>query len=416
MVRIALHWRDVAPVTRSSTFTPTNPFDPGYRWGAFDQQVQRATARGLEPIVQIIYAPNWASDSGPGAPGTINPNPVEFGNFARAAAVRYSGNFPGLPRVRYWQAWGEPNRDLYLMPQVQDGRIVSGEAYRRLVDTFSANVHAVDTTNRVIAGGLAPLGRKGKPAPLAFMRNMLCLTRSLGRACDLRSDPVEFDIFSHHPYTSGGPTHAAPGRDDVSLGDLAQIKRYVRAAVRLGHVDPQGSLGFWVTEFSWDSNPPDPDAMGASLHARWTAEALYRMWRLGISTVIWWKIQDDPLHISPYQSGFYGVSGKAKHSLRAFRFPTVAFRRGGRIAVWGRTPTSQAGKVTIELKRTGGSWKRLGSLRANQYGIFQRTFRSSARRGFVRARFAGETSLPFSLTNVRDHFVNPFGCGGGITC
>jgi hypothetical protein len=139
------------------------------------------------------------------------------------------------------------------------------------------------------------------------------------------------------------------------------------------------------------------------------------MWRNGVSVATWWLINDRPLRESRYQSGFYTVGGKAKRSLTAFRFPTVAFRRHGRVFVWGRTPTGVRGTVRVQVK-AGSRWRTLGRARANRYGIFTRTFRSSARRGHVRARFNRETSVPFSLTPVRDRVVEPFGCGGEVSC
>ncbi len=423
VVRLVLNWNQVAAGAEPAN--PTSPNDPAYSWGEFDAQVAAAKARGLEPFVGIVFAPRWAEGAGSGPAGTVAPDPVRFGQFAKAAATRYSGSFapPGqgpLPRVRYWQAWNEPNRDYFLMPQYQGDRIASAPHYRAMVRRFAAGVHAVSSANRVIAGGLAPLGRPGKPAPLAFMRSLLCVSATLQRTCDLRSNPIAFDVWSHHPYTSGGPTHSAAARDDVSLGDLPEMRRLLNAAVRLGHVRPLGPVGFWVTEFSWDSDPPDPKALPASLHARWVSEALYRMWKHGVSVVTWWRIQDDPLtgpNGTPYQSGFYTVSGKAKRSLTAFRFPVVALRRSGRIFVWGRTPAGRRGTVVVELK-TGRTWRRLGTLATTSYGIFTRSYTSSATRGYVRARLAGTrtASLPFSLTYAKDRYVNPFGCGGGIPC
>ena len=423
MVRIDLNWRAVAPANRPAGFSPADPNDPAYNWGPFDQTITTSVAAGLDPIVSIVWTPDWAQGGGQGAPATLRPDPVEFGRFARAAAVRYSGAFvpnndpyaEPLPRVRFWMAWNEPNRGLFLSPQRENGRLVSAVWYRNMVIRFAAEIHAANPTNVVVAGGLAPLGTRGNPAPLAFMRSMLCLSVNLKRACDLRSNPVRFNVWSHHPYTSGGPTHDAAGRDNVALGDLPDMRRVLRAAIRLGHVRSSQPVGFWVTEFSWDSKPPDPRAVPAALHARWVSEALYRMWANGVTLVTWYKIQDDPLRSTPYQSGLYTVAGNRKRSFTAFRFPTVAFARKTGVHVWGRSPTSTPGVVVVEIK-VGRKWRRLGTVRANSYGIFKKTYRTPIRKGHVRARFGRETSLPFSLTPVPNRYVNPFGCGGGIPC
>jgi hypothetical protein len=409
MVRLSLHWRSVAPAVRPPSFDAGNPYDPAYNWGWFDQQVRLAYSRGLEPFVEVMFAPPWAAAGGE---GTIRPDPAAFGQFARAAALRYSGSLPGLPRVRYWQAWGEPNRDYFLLPQYEGGRVASAIAYRELVNSFAAAVKSVSPSNVVIAGALSPIGRPGRPAPLAFMRELLCVSPGGGRTCD--HGPVTFDVWAHHAYTLGGPTHRARG-DNVSIGDLPKMRRLLRAAERAGHVRSSGPVGFWVTEFAWDTSPPDPRGLPSALHARWTSEALYRMWKAGVSMVTWWRIQDDPFPQSYYQSGFYTVSGRAKRSLRAFRFPVVAFRRGGGVYVWGRTPWGRPGRVSLQL-RAGHGWRRLGRVRTNGHGIFSRTYGTGARRGVVRARFGRQTSVPFSLRRVRDRPVEPFGCGGPVSC
>jgi hypothetical protein len=408
VAKMVLEWRSIA---RRAPVDARDHTDPAYDWASFDRQVVLAAERGLDPIAAIIFAPPWVG----GPSGIERVEPAAFGDFAYAAASRYSGLVGGLPRVRNWQAWSEPNRDYFFMPQYENGVMTSPARYREMVREFADGVHAANPSNLVIAGGLAPLGRKGKPSPLAFMRSMLCLTKTLGRACDLRGNKVPFEVWAHHPYTSGGPTHRAAGRDDVALGDLPDMRRVLNAAIRLGHVRANSRVGFWVTEFSWDTKPPDPQGLSSTLHARWTSEALYRMWQNGVAVVTWFRIMDDPMSTSYFQSGLFTTGGRAKLSKQAYRFPVVALTRPTGIYVWGRTPTTGRGSVVVEVK-SGRSWRRLGVLRAGTSGIFQKTFRTPTRRGSVRARFAGESSVPFSLTYVRDRFVNPFGCGGSIPC
>ena len=413
IVRLVLVWRSVAPETRPDGFDADNPREPSYYWAWFDKQVEAAVEAGLEPLVVIQYAPEWAEGFGQGPDGAVRPHADAFGNFARAAALRYSGTFDlnendpyaerhVLPRVRNWQAWNEPNRDYFLMPQYESGRLWAPHHYRAMVNEFARAVNGVHPTNVVVAGGLAPLGRQGKPGPLPFMRAFLAA-------------PVQFDAWSHHPYTSGGPTHTAPTRNDVSLGDLPEMRAVLRSAASRGRVIGTRTPAFWVTEFSWDSSPPDPRGLPAGLHARWTSEALYRMWKSGVSVVTWYRLRDDSLRVSHYQSGLWTNGWRAKRSLQAFRFPVVAFagRRG--ILVWGRTPAGVRGRVVVEIK-AGRGWRHLGRLNTNGSGIFTRTYRSPIRKGHVRARLVRQVSVPFSLTPVRDRYVNPFGCGGVIPC
>jgi hypothetical protein len=172
---------------------------------------------------------------------------------------------------------------------------------------------------------------------------------------------------------------------------------------------------FWVTEFAWDTNPPDPKGVPLWLHARWTAEALYRMWSAGVSLVTWWGLRDggSGQPTSPFVTGLYFggrtiARDRPKPSLRAFRFPFVAEPERGLVRVWGRTPASQPAVVRIEQRVKGGRWKRRAVLRANRYGIFTALVRARVA-GTMRARIASAASLEFGVKPVPDRRVNPFG-------
>jgi hypothetical protein len=51
----------VAPAKRPAVFPPGDPGDPAYRWGAFDRFVVQSTRAGVDPIVTIFAAPEWAA-------------------------------------------------------------------------------------------------------------------------------------------------------------------------------------------------------------------------------------------------------------------------------------------------------------------------------------------------------------------
>jgi hypothetical protein len=397
-VRLTLDWRVVAPggSKRPRDFHPANPADPAYNWAAFDRDVRLALDRGLEPLVTVTDAPVWALRRDTNARNLARADAGDFAQFALAAARRYRGTFEDLPRLRYWQAWNEPNH-----PGRAALKAGAADWYRNLVNRFAAAVHGVDPTNEVIAGGCSPFTTETAVGPLFFMRQVL-------------AKKIAFDVWSHHPYTSGGPTHHANGNGDVSLGDLPEMQSVLRQAIRAGHVVSKRNVRFWVTEFAWDTDPPDPQGVPLGLQTRWTAEALYRMWEAGVSLVTWWRIRDDPLRTSFYQSGLYfrGATiarDRPKRTLYAFRFPFVAFAENGRAFVWGRTPAGRPGKVAIE-QRTSGGWSRLGILASDRYGIFSQLYATSAD-GAVRARLlaGGDVSVPFSLQVPPDRFYYPFG-------
>src|SRR5205823_4288812 len=148
-----------------------------------------------------------------------------------------------------------------------------------------AAVKGVSSGNVVVAGGVSPFRdftqstykQNHDWGPLTFMRALFCLApRTLEPTCSAK---VHFDVWAQHPYTSGDPTHHAVLPDDVSLGDLPKLKATLRAAVRAGHIAPAKMPELWITEFSWDSSPPDPRGVPTRLLDRWVPQALYEAWR-----------------------------------------------------------------------------------------------------------------------------------------
>jgi hypothetical protein len=421
LARLFLVWNAVAP-TRPAD--PLDPDDPAYHWESIDQQVIDTANGGLDPVIYISGSVQWARGQAVGLPGTW-PSPTRFAEVARAAARRYSGRFTPagesvpLPRVRFWQAWNEPNAGRELAPQRINGRPVSPAHYRRMVNAFADAVHGAQAGNLVVAGSLGPFGHDAEDIqvlpPMQFMSRLLCVSQNPPhrKTCSQRT---RFDIWAHNPYTNGGPNRNARSAADVSVGDLPEMRALLAAAKRSGSIVSPRAPEFWVTEFSWDSSPPDPRGVPAALHRRWVAEALYRMWQAGVSAVIWFRLQDDPLRRTPYQSGFFTAGGRAKTSLMAFRFPFVAFRSDKGISIWGRTPRSSSGLVVIE-QRSGKRWTPVARVRADRNGIFSRQLPPS-RTTTLRARHISpsEISVPFSLTVPGDRPTTPFGCGGLIPC
>jgi hypothetical protein len=425
--RIWLEWEEVGPTMPAN---PGDPNDPAYLWAVPDRDVSAARARGLRVLLTIYEAPAWAERAAGGRQGSNNPDPAALGQFARAAASRYFG------QVFDWEVWNEPNLGFYFTPQYDGaGRSLAPNLYRALVNAVAEAVRGVDPRNRVAAGATAPFGHAGVDhAPLDFMRKVLCMTRrnKPTTSCPARTS---LDAWSHHPYTEGGPNTSALGPGNVSIGDLREMRRLLLAARRAGRIASSRVPALWVTEFSWDTKGPDSRGVPHRRHARWTAEALYRMHQAGVTLVTWWLLRDRPWPSNLHQSGFYfcgqpglddestcwasSAGGDAvKRSHTAFRFPFVALRRPSGVFVWGRTPFGEPARVRVE-RLTPRGWRRVARLRANRHGIFARTLRISARRGYLRARLPnGERSLPFSLRRPPERRLNGlvFGCGGGVPC
>jgi hypothetical protein len=414
-VRISVPWRAIAPAAPSQDFVATDPTSPGYSWKGFDSVVEQAEAAGLTPILDIAGTPNWAYARLPLGVDAGSPQIIALGDFATALAAHYDSTVPGAPAAHVFQVWNEPNVSLNLSP-------VSPTTYRGMVNAVADAVHAVDPSNLVVAGGLDPFGHpKGRKqkwystAPLAFMRTLLCLSKGKHphRTC---SATVHFDVWSHHPYTFGGPYGHAKNPDDVSLGNLPAMRALLQAGVRLHRVISAHPVKFWVTEFGWDTKPPRSHAAPVPLAARWTAESLYQMWHSGVSLVTWFLLQDYKSP-SPYQSGLYFHSdslddARPKPVRTAFRFPFVAYLQKKGVTIWGRDATSDRQLVRIQRRHgTSGRWRTVARVRSNTYGIFKASLRLKAtKKDWLRAVAAGSgTSLAFSLTRPNDPHIGPWG-------
>jgi hypothetical protein len=379
IVRVQVVWSAIAPAHPAVGFVATDPASPGYNWTSVDAEVREIVAAGMQPMLMLYLAPKWAEGPSPppsGNPGSWEPDPGQFAEFATAAATRYSGNYPDpaspgttLPQVHYWQAWNEPNLAYYLSPQwTAYGEPNSPTLYRALLNGFYAAVTAVDPTNFVLSAGTSPYGDPPtvfwpggqRMPPLVFYRSLFCLTSSLQTvSCP---GPVYLNGIDHHPYEVPPPQRRAARPDDVAIPDIWKITRLLNAAVKAGTVLPNASKQVWVGELTWDTNPPSLNSIAAPIaeQACYIELADYLLWHQGVSTILELRLQDaaplPPWNATFDWGGIYFYSGAPKPSATAFHFPLVAWRQNAtRVQIWGRAPAS--GILTLKRRLLSGRWK-----------------------------------------------------------
>ncbi len=416
LVKLGVSWAGVAPRAKPAKFNASSPSDPSYNWTAVDQQVRELAAGHFTIMIVVGGAPAWAE--GPNmprtaTPGTWEPNARDFSQFARALAKRYDGSYPDplhrgrfLPRIRIWQAWDEPNLPIELSPQWRRSGSrgytpVSPGLYRNLENAFYKAVKGVSRSNYVVLAGLAPYGDApstnplARMQPVAFERSLLCVTQRFTRQPGC-SGPTSFDAIDSHPYGVGGPNWHALNADDVSVPDIYKLARVLHAAERLGTAQPRGRKGDWVTETSWDTNPPDPHGIPIQKQARWLEQALYNLWKQGVSTVLWWQIQDSPPipnYAASYQAGTYYLNGRPKPSATSFRFPFITWRTNYKtVMVWARAPAT--GVLSVQA-RTSGRWQTLARVSVTANEVFELPVQLLFRRE-LRATVGGYSSLPWT--------------------
>ena len=361
-------------------------------------------------MIEINGAPAWAegtrrppsSDA-----GTWRPSAQAFGRFARAVALRYSGRYPDplhpghvLPRVRYWEAWNEPNLPEYLTPQwVKDKGRYTAESpiiYRSLLNAFYASVKRVSKSNLVIAGATAPFGdlTRGPTAripPVTFDQDLFCLVGPSLRPGHCGA-AAHFDILDHHPFDIGGPLTHAVNPGDVSVPDMGKLTRLLAAARRADTVAPRTKKRLWASELVWTSRPPDPGGVPLQTQARYLEQGLYVLWREGVDTVLWLQIVDDKRSSSALYGGLYFSDGRAKPAATAFRFPFVTTRRNAHaVMAWGHAPV--AGSLQIQ-RRSGRRWLTVKRAKVRRFATFFFPVGQTGSATF-RARIGSAVSLPW---------------------
>jgi len=410
LIRIDVSWASIAPRSPAGGFEPANPASPGYEWKTLDAAVRSTTSNGMQVMLNVHSAPAWAEGANRPKgtePGAWKPQAGPFGEFAQALATRYSGSYPDplspgsvLPRVRYFEVWNEPNLGIYLSPQWEGDRATGPAIYRGLVNSFYAGVKAAQPDAKVIAGSLAPFGDRpggARTPPVEFLRGMLCLQGGhlYTTPC---SDPAHFDILSDHPIAVGSPTQSARSPLDVTTPNMGRLTKVLRRAEETKRALPRGRKPLWVTEFWYDSDPPDPDGVPLYRQARWYEQDLYLFWKQGARAAITLQIRDSPPgkgYEYTSQAGVYFLDGQPKPSLTAFRFPFVAERTGKRaVNVWGIPPRS--GPLKVQAKRDG-RWTTVGKVTVKAARAPFTLSLPIQGKPQLRAVVGGEVSLPWAL-------------------
>jgi hypothetical protein len=407
LVRIPVDWRSTVAADPPAGFDAGDPASSTYSFTAIDAAVESAVSAGETVLLVISHAPGFAEAPGrwPYAyPGSWDPSPSALEGFAAALARRYDGSFPdplspgrALPRVRFFQAWNEPNLARYLEPQwvVKDGRwsAFSPLLYRQLLNAFYAGVKSVSAANVVVTAGVAPNGERagvGRMAPIRFLADLLCVAapggRSGGRIGASCPNPPHFDVLDFHPLSVGNPDLPAASSLDVAIADAAKVSSLLKRAARLHTVLPRGDKPMWVTELNWESAPASPAGVPGRLQAQWVSRALHRLWIAGVSLACWQFLIDPypgvragtetggtvdyrrPAGLYSAGAGGDPASAKGKPFLLGFTFPFDPLRVSPRrVRVWALLMRPR--QAVLLQRQHGLQWRTVARLRAGSDGV-----------------------------------------------
>jgi hypothetical protein len=330
VVRVTLHWHEIE--TRPGRF----------RWQRADRLLRALRARGLDPVVTLWGTPGWAN--GGFGPSVAPQEGGDLESFAETAAQRY-------PFVRKWVVWNEPNKRAWLRP-------ASAVTYvRQILNPAFRGIKAANPRALVGGGVTAPRGGHGGVSPVDFIRRM-------DRA------GARLDAYAHHPYP------VFPGDTPFYGGCTCKTLTMASLERLLGLVDrafPRARV--WLTEYAYQTNPPDVFGVSLVQQAKFVADAARRVHAAPkVEMLIHYLYRDEP-DLGRWQSGLETVDGRPKPALVATMLPLAqTSRRGARTTVWGQVRPGEGRQRYALQTRAGGRWVALGGTRVTSpRGYFRRT-------------------------------------------
>jgi hypothetical protein len=376
---------------KPADFNAADPSSSHYDWTATDRLVRLAKSNGIQVMLTVTGpGPNFTSASPRRCrkvPCSYRPKPSDFGAFAAAAAKRYRGN------VDYYSIWNEPNiGKTWLTPRFQrspSGRVdVAGGIYRKLFLAGHGAIAKNDPARagRVLFGETAAIG-----SPLPLLRAALCLD-TRGRSfrgrlaklhgCSGRVRKLNIGGFAIHPYNQGAygsPRSRTKTETSLPLGYIPRLHRLINGAVRHGRIG--GGKGIFMTEFGFQSKPPDPFGVSPGQQAQFMNESdrLFYSDRR-VRAVAQYELVDVP-EKDQFNTGlrYRRVNGGTrKPAYDAYRVPLVVTRRSANaVEVYGqvRPARTLAGgastTVAVQVSQGGGAFQTVAQPRTGARGIFR---------------------------------------------
>ena len=408
IVRTFVVWDTVVPKPNSrempERFDPGDPESRGYDWRYYDAFVDRARRHGLKVSLTLAPPiPYWASEEPDRCPHFVGgyrklgtschwkPQPRLFGQFANAVVQRYGSQSAGPygGQVDFYSMYNEPNLEHYLYPQARTsgaGTVdVAGARYRQLWYQGWKAVARYDAplSGKVLFGEVAAIS-----SPVDTLYAALCLDeegrpfRGRMRALQGCQRPRKLPIggFAVHPYNAdaSGTVFTRPySEDSLPMAALKRLHKVGDRAARYGRI-PRSGRGIYLTEFGFQSNPPDkkrgltPDRQATAINE---AERLFYADRR-VKSFAQFELFDVPEPrggVDVYNTGLHYVDGEIKPSWRAFRMPLVVTRlSAGSVEIWGQARAAVGRtQVTIAVSRGRGGFAPVRRPRTSTSGYFR---------------------------------------------
>ena len=222
-----------------------NPAPGQYNWGSLDQVVDAASSNGINVLLSVVAAPEWARPGGDDRSVAGPPaDPATYATFMRELASRYKG------RVKAYEIWNEQN--LWYEWGGRGNRL-SATAYVELLRHAYNAVKSVDPGAVVISGAMTPTGLNDGNYAIddrTYLEQMY--QAGFARYCDaVGAHPSGYNMPPDADWTSySDPGAAFRGPYDnrhPSWSFRGTMESYRNIMVKYG----DGGKRIWPTEFGW---------------------------------------------------------------------------------------------------------------------------------------------------------------------
>jgi hypothetical protein len=219
-------------------------FEPAkgqYLWEPIDGIVDAADEAGLNTLLSVVKAPDWARGGRTEEDGPPTDND-DYGDFMGAMAQRYCG------RVQAYEIWNEQN----LKREWNTGRPLSASEYVELLHVAHDRIKAACPSAILVSGGPTPVGYTSATAidDFDYLRQMY--QAGLSNYCDAVG--VHPSGFNNPPDWRYPPKYEEAGDSEGFRGNrqfyfLNTIEGYHDIMASFG----DGDRKLWATEFGWAS-------------------------------------------------------------------------------------------------------------------------------------------------------------------
>jgi hypothetical protein len=227
----------------------------------------------------------------------------------------------------------------------------------RILNPGYRGIKAVNRRARVAGGVTGPRAGKGGVSPVDFIRAM-------------DAAGARLDAYAHHPYpVFPGDTPFTGGCTCKTL-TMASLERLLQL---VGRTFPQARI--WLTEYAYQTNPPDAYGVSPADQARFVGEAARRVYLAPkVDMLIHYLYRDEP-ELGRWQSGLETVQGDPKPALSATMLPLAQVtRRGTKTTIWGQVRPGDGRQRYVLQRWTSGRWVGVGgTARTNARGYLSRT-------------------------------------------